>query len=1655
MAEFTPIILPKKKTTAPIAIPKVQEFTPYVPSSAPLKSKVVTKPTVEPPQNTSVLRQTVKSLPSSIAENLPFGVGDIVKSARQDPESVYNLSFTDVLQGITDTAKGVFRGLVTSGANLIPKQLKFDVPFLGEVTNREFSAAQKIRNGQDPLTATLEEGTGAIFDTLMLVGLISEVVSPRPTTVLKTTETNVPEGVVTKQPVSFRLYDEPIATQPLTPDTIKTMVEKAGGDPNTIVYKPNYDPSLPTYFKITGKANGDITGEVVQIKRSYLDTFINKFKGDTTNVPPNETVPVIVKSIPGKELENIKPTSKILPTSSPDGAIQVNPVPVQTVQFETPKSIAVQKATVPKEIQASKNETVTDPHQVQEIKNSIQEGQNILVKGTDTLGKKLTPEQRVSIQRSIDNGIAKISEKPKTTTPEKLDYHIKAYDNKGTPAFTPVQGKQVEISPDIHTFIHKNSLGNGEWTVTEARSGLSVASGSTQKEAIQNATTILAKQKEKGVSIKQFIENIVKDNGLSPAFKQENVTKKPVSNEIVKSKKASDEFKVGDILDPQGNTNMEGTVKIIEIKGNTLKFVDSKGVEYSGMKRSLVRDFVNGGSWKKVEAPKKSVSKEIVKPKNQDKEVYKAVMKDIQKKYPNIKINGKSPYSPEKSDSSITLNAELIPGLSKTISEDVLPKAKGILNTTKAVYKEIATAFNPVGQAPREGVDIIMKAKGAFEQQTFRTEQVAKEVKKMWDKQPEEARLNFMAKVESGDKTFADVRGFADLAEMYRDRLDNAYKAIQQYKEIPFIENFFPHFWEKPDVISKDFLPKVFAKRPLSGSKSFLKQRVFETIQEGIKAGYKPVTTNPEELMQIYETNVRKFVMAQTIKEDMIAQKLWKFVRQGTTAPADFARIDDAIARIYYKPEAINAVVPAGEYYAQKDVARLINNYLSKDRLMDTALGKGVMNIKNTLNAFQLGFSAFHLTMETLDTVTTKVSIGLSEIASGKVFKGLGDIVKAPLAPINFFRAGQKFYNGDTALSNIEDSIFQGGASLRERQYYKNTVLDTFVKNIRGGNYLGALFRLPLASIEATMRPLFSYYIPRLKVGAFRELYASELERLSQDIQDKKTTQLEVARNTWNNIENRMGELNYDNLFWNRNLKTALMLTFRAVGWNLGTVRELGGAMFQDIPKEVSKLFTGKGKDFNFTPKMSYTLSLFMLMGTIGAIYQYLHTGKKPEGVKDLYYPKNGAKDKSGEDYRVEFPSYLKDLYQVTHRPVQTVGNKFAPELTVILNLLQNKDYYGDYVRNTNDNLSTQAKQVALFLVDQLTPFTVQNLQQLNAGQADTEQKLEAFFGIIKAPKEVIQNDYQKKLYELYQDQVGGHGALTPEQKHIQELKTQAREQIKKGDYTILDEMIKQGILTERGRKTFIKNALLTSDQRLYNSLSKPSKATLDNSNKDIVDNPKLFPDITSKNIQDVKNEVYKKYPFSDAARMYIDQAKLGVLRNDQTNSAVIGGVQEGEQTPKGADFHNFVVKYIAPFSQKASDFILDKTKFLQNLDKANINIKTSDPEVLAHEMLHQVFSNSYMAEQNPDLSRNDLAGEIGTKFLDTWDKTASDDTDSPLAQIDAHIEKNYNTSDMSGSELATERFAYLGELVARYGLSVIPKPLKHYYEIAFNFPKN
>jgi hypothetical protein len=109
------------------------------------------------------------------------------------------------------------------------------------------------------------------------------------------------------------------------------------------------------------------------------------------------------------------------------------------------------------------------------------------------------------------------------------------------------------------------------------------------------------------------------------------------------------------------------------------------------------------------------------------------------------------------------------------------------------------------------------------------------------------------------------------------------------------------------------------------------------------------------------------------------------------------------------------------------------------------------------------------------------------------------------------------------------------------------------------GNWPGAALRLPFALTEQAMRPILEYVVPRQKLGVFANMARFELERLGPNATSDQVR--DALAKAWDSVDNRMGQLVYDKLFWNKTAKDLAMLSIRSVGWNTGTIREIvGGA---------------------------------------------------------------------------------------------------------------------------------------------------------------------------------------------------------------------------------------------------------------------------------------------------------------------------------------------------------------------------------------------------------------------------------------------------------------------------------------------------------------
>jgi N12 class adenine-specific DNA methylase len=108
-----------------------------------------------------------------------------------------------------------------------------------------------------------------------------------------------------------------------------------------------------------------------------------------------------------------------------------------------------------------------------------------------------------------------------------------------------------------------------------------------------------------------------------------------------------------------------------------------------------------------------------------------------------------------------------------------------------------------------------------------------------------------------------------------------------------FYENYFPHLWAD-EAKAKRLMAASLAKRPLQGSRSFLKQRTHQFFIEGLAAGLKPVHDNPIDLWMLKRREVARYVMAQKFIQITREAGIPKFVYVFSKAPEGYKRVDDS-----------------------------------------------------------------------------------------------------------------------------------------------------------------------------------------------------------------------------------------------------------------------------------------------------------------------------------------------------------------------------------------------------------------------------------------------------------------------------------------------------------------------------------------------------------------------------------------------------------------------------------------------------------------------------------------------------------------------------------------------------------------------------------------
>lgn len=591
-----------------------------------------------------------------------------------------------------------------------------------------------------------------------------------------------------------------------------------------------------------------------------------------------------------------------------------------------------------------------------------------------------------------------------------------------------------------------------------------------------------------------------------------------------------------------------------------------------------------------------------------------------------------------------------------------------------------------------------------------------------------------------------------------RRMLDAQAEQIRSYGK-GFLEHlvtdYFPHSWENPDAAAK-FYGAAIQRRPIGGKKEFTRERVVDSLEEGVKAGMRPTTLNPAELVLQRFASGEKLLTQLRIVDALEKRGLVRKVANGDRVPRGYTHVND--------PAFGNRVVP-------NFVARDLNNYLDPG-LTRFAPWRGFRWLQNLMLSANLGLSAFHAGMTSIDVIATHADIGWRRMALlGDLKGGLRELANIPVAvfksPYEGGKLVKQFYGqmeSDPNTGAILNMLTEGGA----RGYMSPTdINDHFTKMLRaydqGSPWGIAKHTLP-GLIEASSRLISHRLVPAQKMVA-RVMHAKfKLDQVA-DVLGKQEGDYagiidsmnpdavrDMAREINATIDDRLGQFAYDNEFWNKTARDALHASVQSVGWNFGTLRLLLGGLkdtkglvhpeHYDMPLDKEGKLNEIQKS-RLSDRLSYLITLNAVVGMAGATLQYLMTGEGPKEIRDFFFPRTGRKNADGSDERLSFPSYVKDEFEFARHPAETAQHKLHPIFSRLFELGRNKDFYGTRIYDPDADIPSEAKDILTYLGKSFVPYSVRGAMKSASTGKNAAMTTLPFIGITPAPASITHSEFQ------------------------------------------------------------------------------------------------------------------------------------------------------------------------------------------------------------------------------------------------------------------------------------------------------------------------
>lgn len=708
------------------------------------------------------------------------------------------------------------------------------------------------------------------------------------------------------------------------------------------------------------------------------------------------------------------------------------------------------------------------------------------------------------------------------------------------------------------------------------------------------------------------------------------------------------------------------------------------------------------------------------------------------------------------------------------LNVDILADKKGL----SRLVAEAKAAFSPTSLKGAQPLELMLRKHGAEAALAYQRATIGlRHVRNALDLMKKDDLIEFTDRMENGrSQPTPELQKVADMLRSILDEWTVKVQAMGKGYLQQAVDDYMGHIWGnhrewvagQPAPHSSQMTGAANAssqaRSPLKGSGNFLKPRTFLTQKDGINAGLVPVTYNPVDLQLLKLREIQKFYYGERLADNMRQTGMATWVRKADQPEAErrgYVKLDDRVFQPQlYGVHAAGPVSP-GDYYAIEPQARLFNRYMSagiagKSLWYDMARVAG-----NALNSMQLAWPGFHTSFVTMDTANSRFALGLQQIAHGQPIKGTTNVAQSVVPGVAMARAlvsGSKtrkaLIDPTTATPEyrqLADDMIMGGGRLNMDSFYNSAASGSFIhgwgdfhpKHI--ASEVAQLYRdtppgwrkavvpplqIAFRTLDTIMHPLMGLMVPRAKLGVF-----SEQAKAWHASNPNPTPEERAAAMTtiWDNVEDRLGQMTYNNIFWHKALKDISHLMFRSVGWNLGTIRAGAGALVDagHFVADAARL-----RKPEFTGRMTYGISQFANTAILGAVLTYLFTGRGPDQWLDYFFPPTGGETANGDAERVAIPGYIKDWIEWTHDPAQTALNKIHPAASLLNQVRTNRDYYGGII-NDPDRDSTLVAY-GDFIANSMLPFTVTGYHKLSTEGASDAAKTLSLMGFQPAPKSIV-----------------------------------------------------------------------------------------------------------------------------------------------------------------------------------------------------------------------------------------------------------------------------------------------------------------------------